>query len=148
MNIKEISIRPARLDDADALCRLNREEMGYDYPAALTAQRLERLLTSPGDRIFVAEQDGEVAGYVHAQHYELLYADPMKNIMGIAVSAAHKRKGIGAALLRRVEEWASDDGCAGVRLVSGATRTAAHEFYRRCGYGGGREQLNFKKMLV
>lgn len=144
----EYTIRPARLTDADALHRLNREEMGYDYPPEHTAQRLERLLNSATDRIFVADIDGAAAGYVHAQHYELLYADPMKNIMGIAVSSAHKRRGIGAALLAAVEEWARQDDCAGVRLVSGASRTAAHEFYRRCGYGGGREQLNFKKMLV
>ena len=144
----EYAIRPARITDSDALHRLNRDEMGYDYPLEHTAQRLERLLTSPIDRIFVAEAGGEVVGYVHAQHYELLYAHPMKNIMGIAVSTAHKRKGIGAALLAKVEEWAMQESCAGVRLVSGSARTAAHEFYRRCGYGGGREQLNFKKMLV
>lgn len=144
----EYTIRPARSGDAEALYLLNREEMGYDYPPERTAARLERLLDSAIDRIFVAEAGGEVVGYVHAQHYELLYADPMKNIMGIAVSSAHKRKGIGAALLKSVEEWALSDGCAGIRLVSGATRLSAHEFYRRCGYGGGREQLNFKKMLV
>ncbi len=148
MNNDEHIIRIAVVSDAAALCRLNRDEMGYDYPPVLAAERLEQLLSSPVDRIFVAEAEGEVAGYVHAQHYELLYADPMKNIMGIAVSAEHKRKGIGAALLKAVEDWALCDGCAGVRLVSGATRTAAHEFYRRCGYTGGKEQLNFKKMLV
>ena len=148
MNSNEYIIRPAVIDDAPALCRLNCEEMGYEYPPERTAERLARLLSSPADRIFVADSGGEVVGYVHAQHYELLYADPMKNIMGIAVSSRHKRKGIGAALLAKIEEWAQQDGCAGVRLVSGATRTAAHEFYRRCGYGGGREQLNFKKMLV
>lgn len=143
----EYIIRNAILSDAAALCRLNREEMGYDYPPEHAVRRLETLLTSPNDRIFVAERDGEAVGYVHAQHYELLYAHPMKNIMGIAVASACRRMGIGAALLRKAEEWAAQDGCAGVRLVSGASRTAAHEFYRRCGYGGGREQLNFKKML-
>ena len=144
----EFTIRLAVSRDASALNKLNREEMGYDYQQERTAERLERLLASPVDRIFVAEIGGEAVGYVHAQHYELLYADPMKNIMGIAVSAEHRRKGIGAALLKAVEAWALSDGCAGVRLVSGATRTAAHEFYRRCGYTGGKQQLNFKKMPV
>ncbi len=143
----EYIIRNALPGDAAALCQLNREEMGYDYSLEDTVERLKTLLDSTNDAIFVAEADGEVVGYVHAQHYELLYAPPMKNIMGIAVSAECKRAGIGTALLRQVEEWAAKDGCAAVRLVSGAGRTAAHEFYRRCGYDGGRQQLNFKKTV-
>ena len=144
----EYIIRNALISDAAALCRLNREEMGYDYPLERTIDRLRVLLGSADDAIFVAEIDGEVTGYVHAQHYELLYADPMMNIMGIAVDSSRRRMGIGAALLERVEELARQEGCSGVRLVSGASRKGAHDFYRRCGYGGGREQLNFKKMLV
>jgi len=143
----EYIIRTAVSSDAEALCLLDREEMGYDYPPEDTAERLERLLADSHNAIFVAEEGGEVIGYVHANHYELLYAPPMKNIMGIAVSAQHKRRGVGRALLSRVEQWAREDGCAAVRLVSGASRTAAHEFYRRCGYSGGKNQLNFKKNL-
>ena len=54
--------------------------------------------------------------------------------------------GIGRRLLEAVEEWARAEGCAGVRLVSGASREGAHAFYRSCGYDGGKKQLNFKKM--
>ncbi len=140
-------IRPAAAGDAPALCRLNREEMGYDYPLEDTARRLLHLIASPTDALLVAESDEGILGYVHAQHYELLYAPPMKNIMGIAVSSAHRRKGIGKALLERVEQLAREDGCSMVRLVSGASRTQAHEFYRTLGYGGGRAQLNFKKSV-
>ena len=46
-----------------------------------------------------------------------------------------------------VEQWASETGAAGVRLVSGGSRADAHAFYRHCGYVDGKEQLNFKKML-
>lgn len=86
-------------------------------------------------------------GYVHACDYELLYAPPMKNIMGIAVLKAYKRRGIGRALLEEVEVWARKTGCAGVRLVSGAAKTGAHAFYRQCGYSGNKMQLNLKKMF-
>lgn len=34
-----------------------------------------------------------------------------------------------------------------VRLFSGAAGIQAHGFYKRCGYGMGKEQLNFKKKL-
>ena len=86
-------------------------------------------------------------GYVHDLDYDLLYAPHMKNIMGIAVSSAYKRKGIGSALLQYVENWALETGASGIRLVSGATRTDAHAFYRHCGFEGNKEQINLKKMF-
>ncbi len=71
----------------------------------------------------------------------------MKNIMGIAVNRDYQHRGIGSALLRQVEQWARQTGAAGVRLVSGATRTGAHAFYHQCGYSGDKAQLNLKKMF-
>ncbi|MCD8221763.1 MAG: GNAT family N-acetyltransferase [Clostridiales bacterium] len=99
------------------------------------------------DKILVAVLSGEVVGYIHANDYDVLYMGHMKNIMGIVVRTDCKRNGVGRALFHEIEEWAKEDGAAGVRLVSGITRTGAHEFYRRCGYGEGREQKNFKKFI-
>lgn len=141
------TIREASLSDAEAIWMLNCTEMGYPFPLEATVDKLERLLSRGCDKIFVATVDGAVVGYVHANDYDVIYAPHMKNIMGIAVAQDHKRKGIGKALLRQVELWASDTGAAGVRLVSGASRTDAHEFYRHCGYTGDKKQLNLKKKL-
>ena len=38
-------------------------------------------------------------------------------------------------------------GEAGIRLVSGSERLDAHAFYRKCGYTGDKQQINFKKKL-
>jgi len=143
----KLQIRRARLSDAEALCQLDRQDLGYDYPLEQTRSKLEKILAQETDRVFVAELDGAVVGYVHANDYDALYAPPMKNIMGIAVSAACRKQGIGRALLAAVEAWARESGAAGVRLVSGAARTGAHDFYRRCGYGSEKQQLNFKKLF-
>ena len=140
-------IRECRIEDAAAIQRINAEDLGYDYSPEETKGKLTVLLASDRDMIFVAEVDGEVAGYVHANDYDLIYAPSMKNIMGIAVSGKCRRMGIGRALLEKVEQWAAQTGTKGVRLVSGGTRLGAHEFYRRQGYGEGRQQLNFKKWL-
>lgn len=142
-----LQIRPCGIDDAEAVCELNAKEMGYDYPLDKTAEKLKQLLESDRDKIFVAVVDNIVVGYVHANDYDVIYAPHMKNIMGIAVSSSFKKKGIGRALLSAVEDWAKNDGVDGVRLVSGAARTDAHDFYRRCGYGGEKQQINFKKKL-
>ena len=143
----DFSIREAVASDATAIWQLNCSEMGYQYPLDDTAQNITKLLRSSADKIFVAVYDGSVVGYVHANDYDLLYAPHMKNIMGIAVSSEYKQQGIGRALLQQVEHWACKAGATGVRLVSGLSRTDAHEFYHRCGYSGDKEQLNLKKIF-
>ena len=140
-------IRRAKTEDAVAIAKLNRDALGYDYPVEMTGEKLAHALACKQTAVFVAEVGGEVAGYIHACDYDVLYAPHMKDIMGIAVSSAHRKKGVGAALLRAVEEWAKQTGAAGVRLVSGESRADAHEFYRRCGYVDGKKQVNFKKSL-
>ncbi len=142
-----MTIRDAVISDAPALHRLNCGSMGYDYPEEKTAAQLEKLLNSGRDKILVAETDGQVVGYLHLVDYDLLYAGPMKNIMGIAVDPEHRRMGIGRALLEAGEEWAVVSGAEGIRLVSGEKRTGAHAFYRALGYEGSKMQLNLKKMF-
>lgn len=143
----EIVIREARAGDAEALAKLSREEMGYDYPADRVGEKLEKLLAGGKDKILIAELDGQAVGYVHLNDYDVLYADHMKNIMGIAVSSQHRRMGIGGKLLRAAEAWARETGASAVRLVSGESRTGAHAFYRSLGYEGDKKQLNLKKPL-
>ena len=126
---------------------MNREDLGYDYPVEELRERLETVLGSEKDRIWVAVMGQQVVGYIHACGYDVIYAPHMKDIMGIAVSSACRRVGIGRALLYAVEEWGREDGAAGIRLVSGTDRADAHAFYRSCGYNGGKTQLNFKKYL-
>lgn len=147
MSVPAFSIRECLPADAEALAELSLRGLGYDYPADALAENLRRILRRESDRILVAEVDGAAAGYIHGCDYEVLYAPPMKNILGIAVAEAYRGHGIGRALLREIERWAKESGAAGVRLCSGAARTGAHEFYRRCGYGGEKGQLNFKKMF-
>ena len=142
-----IKIRECKLEDCEIIYRLNKDEMGYDYPLEETMKKLEFLLQSDNDKIYVAVIDDNVVGYIHANNYDVIYFPHMKNIMGIAVDKKYKRQGIGRKLLEAVEKWANETNARGIRLVSGASRKSAHEFYRNCGYDGGKEQLNFKKFF-
>lgn len=142
----DILIREVQLEDYISIYRLNCDEMGYDYPVEKTKEKLAGFILSNQDKIYVAVWDDEIVGYVHANDYDTTYMSHMKNIMGIAVDASHKRQGIGRKLLEKVEEWAKETGAEGVRLVSGSTRVDAHTFYRSCGYSGDKMQLNLKKM--
>lgn len=140
-------IREAALADCSAITRLNREEMGYDYPREKTFVKLQACLANPAHRILVAEWGGEVVGYLHLEEYDVLYAGHMANVLGIAVSSAWRRQGVGRALLSAGEAWARSKGAVAVRLVSGEARKGAHAFYQNLGYTGNKLQRNFKKPL-
>ncbi len=142
-----IIIRDCVPEDAAALTRINRKQMGYDYPEGATRAKLEKLLSRPGNRIFVADDGGKVVGYAHAAEYDVIYAPTMANLMGIAVDRDYLRRGIGQMLLRAVEQWAKEIGASGVRLVSGSERAQAHTFYEICGYKCNKTQLHFTKPL-
>lgn len=140
-------VRKCKLEDAAAITELNRLEMGYEYPAEATEDKLKKLLSDSSCLILVAEYDGRVVGYVHAEEYELLYFPTMVNIMGIAVSSDCRRMGVGKALMAGVEKWADEIGAEAVRLVSGAERKAAHKFYESAGFTPGKTQINFRKNI-
>lgn len=142
-----LQIRQCEITDVKAIHDLNTRELGYNYPEDKTKEKIIKILDSNKDKIYVALIDGKVIGYVHANDYDVTYAPHMKNIMGIAVLSNFQKMGIGKALLTSIEHWAKNTGAYGVRLVSGATRISAHEFYRHCGYSGDKQQINFKKMF-
>ncbi len=143
--LTDYQIRRCIPSDYKAIYKLNATEMGYDYPEEETEKRIQKILKSEKDRVFVAIVEDEVVGYIHACDYDVIYAPSYKNIMGIAVCSDYKRNGIGKALLSAVEEWAKCTGAVGVRLNSGATRVFAHRFYKNCGYVGDKEQIRFIK---
>lgn len=143
----EFIIRRCKLCDAFALHILNKNEMGYDYPEEKTENNLKTALEKDHEVIFVAESEGRIVGYIHASVYELLFSDKGVNILGIAVSSEHIRKGIGRALVSVVEEWAISCGASYIRLVSGESRQNAHLFYEKCGFTSNKMQKNFKKRL-
>lgn len=143
----KITIRECALTDCESIYLLNKNDLGYDFPLDKTAKRLEMILKSESDKIFVAEYGGKVIGYIHACDYDVIYGPSMKNILGLAVDYHYRKLGAGKALLTAAENWAKETGSAGVRLCSGAQRKGAHEFYKKCGYICSKEQLNFKKYV-
>ncbi len=145
--MQNFEIRECVISDFKEIYQLNTDEMGYDYPENQTKEKMQTLLKSDKDKIFVACADGKVVGYIHANDYDVIYAPHMKNIMGIAVASDFKRMGIGRALLSDVEDWARITGANGVRLNSGSARVGAHQFYKNCGYSGDKTQIRFIKMF-
>ena len=133
--------------DCAAITRLNREELGYDFPEEGTREKLRACLANPVHKIFVAESGGEVVGYLHLEDYDVLYLPPHEERAGHRGGQRLPAAGVGRALLAAGEAWAKADGAVAVRLVSGEGREGAHAFYQSLGYTGNKLQRNFKKLL-
>lgn len=139
-------IREAIITDTVAICRISSEDLGYECENVFVKERLEKL-DSSREVVFVAEAEGKVTGYVHAEIYNLLYYESMINVLGLAVSSACRRQGIGKALMQQIENWAKEREIKKIRLNSGSTRKEAHEFYRVIGFDEENGQVRFLKTI-
>lgn len=141
-----VNIRKAETNDAPAICRICTNDLGYECREEFVLNRLKNIDESR-EAVFVAEIEGAVAGFIHAEKYELLYFEPMINILGLAVSSEHRRRGLGKALISRAESWGKELGINIVRLNSGHSRKEAHDFYRATGFYDEKLQMRFIKNL-
>jgi GNAT superfamily N-acetyltransferase len=141
-------LRPATLEDATALAPLC-GELGYPASAGQLAQRLAALLSQPASHLLlVAEQDGQLCGWVHGYIRPLLESDPALEIGGLVVAERVRGQGIGALLLTAAENWAHQQGVVRVTLRSHEMRVEAHRFYQRQGYHVAKRQLCLRKALA
>ena len=140
-------IRIANLSDYKAIQKLNSIELHYDYPLDDTAEKLRLILSLDWQIIYVAEIDGEIAGYVQAHKYIGTFGDLFVNIMGLAISSDFQGHGVGKALMVAAENWAQEIGAEGVRLNSGSERIEAHKFYEKIGYDKTKTQAKFQKIF-
>ncbi len=141
------SIRRADERDCADLARLA-GQLGYPTPEEAMRGRLERLLDSPGDAIFVAESDdGGLIGWVHGVLSQFLESEYRLEVGGLVVDERLHRKGIGRALMERVENWALERGATHIIIRSRSTRTEAHHFYEKLGYSQSKVQVVFRKAL-
>ncbi|MCB9114204.1 MAG: GNAT family N-acetyltransferase [Caldilineaceae bacterium] len=99
-------------------------------------------------RLFVAEVDGALAGAALAT---VLHGEPSVNSHGegwidlMAVAPAHRRRGLGRALLAAAEAWLAGQGCAQASIGAGPRPftpglpdpTDAAPFFAACRYESG-----------
>lgn len=122
-------IRPASMNDAAAIAQvaagLGYKEKTIEHSAV---QRLERLLSSNDDRAWVAELDGVVIGWLHAQHAFRMASADFIEILGLSVSAEARFKGVGRVLVEQARRWASEEHVT-LRVRTNDIREEAKKFY-------------------
>jgi GNAT superfamily N-acetyltransferase len=125
-------IRDAEPNDAEAVAGLL-GELGYPVGPTTVEARLERLAIV-GDRVFIAEVDGEVAGLAHLQVTPAIeYDRPVAKIGALIVGESHRRRGAGRALLHAAEREARGRNCELLFLTTSERRDDAHSFYESLG---------------
>lgn len=145
-NSKGNIIREATVEDCISICKICKNDLGYNCENELVKFRLEHL-DKNREVVFVAENNGVVVGFVHAETYNTLYFSSMVNVQGLAIDSKYKLNGYGKQLMQAVENWARNKGISYIRLNSGKERNNAHKFYRAIGYKNEKEQIRFMKNI-
>jgi ribosomal protein S18 acetylase RimI-like enzyme len=102
-----------------------------------------------GYACYVAEEAGTVVGFVAAavinETHSLLQPARIVRIGSVGVAAHMRGQGIGSALMRHAEIWASQVGASELRLNVWAFNEPALSMYRELGYE--LHSYNFAKVL-
>lgn len=91
---------------------------------------IEKSCCGYADRVFVAELDGQVAGYITCGVDERRWG----TIGLVGVSAAARGHGVGPALVESAVHWTAQKGLERITVVTQARNRAAQRMYERCGF--------------
>ncbi|RKN42929.1 GNAT family N-acetyltransferase [Streptomyces hoynatensis] len=103
----------------------------FDGP--VHAEWAERFLAEPGHHLLLAYVDGEPAGMVSG--VETTHPDKGTEMFlyELGVDEAHRRRGIGRALVEALADLARSRGCYGMWVAVDADNEAARATYRSAG---------------
>ena len=141
-----MTIRFVTSADAEAIARLT-EQLGYSATPEAVRARLHAAAQGQQD-VFVAEEEGRVAGWLHIVGCERLQSAPFAEIAGLVIDEAYRAQGVGTALIEAAEAWARQQGFSTVRVRSNVVRDSAHGFYERRGFQRTKTQHVFDKVLA
>jgi phosphinothricin acetyltransferase len=124
-----VQIRPYEDADEQAVIGLWREVLPDPAPHNDPATSLRQKLAVERDLLFVAAVDGAVVGTAMGG-----YDGHRGWVYSVAVRPEHRRRRVGSALLRRLEEVLRGRGCLKVNLQVRASNAGVIAFYERLGY--------------
>lgn len=129
-----MEIRAATEEDGTALRTLDRKTWSPDVTPGPEPSDSDVSSFRPDDT-FVAELDGELAGYIKLGRPTRLESNRhVLAIHGLAVDPGHQRRGIARALIERAIEEAATRGAKRLTLRVLAPNTAARSLYESCGF--------------
>lgn len=141
-----VTIRAAVPADAPTLCELL-AQLGYPATVAEIPARLSALTNFPRAAAIVAINGyREVVGLATSHMLPSIHDnEPVAWLTTLVVLEDARGAGIGSALVRHVEQWATQNGARKLSVTSGIHRKATHDFYVKRDYEN--SGLRFTKKL-
>lgn len=140
-------IRKATVDDIPAIAELYREqfrEMAKLIPDFIkegdqSAEFIENTISNDNSDILVYENDGTVVGFILLQtkvrpDFDFMLPGKYCYIMDIIVTAIHRGRGFGTALMNSAKDWAKEHDCNFVNLDVLSNNTGAITLYKKLGF--------------
>lgn len=128
-----VTVRRASPEDANSVSILL-GELGYPNDEEFARKKLA-LLSSSIDRVFVAEVDQTVVGFISVHLLPVIHAPGLlAKVTGLVVSSAFRGRGAGRALMSSAEMFSAAQGATRIEIISGNHRSEAHAFYRKLSY--------------
>jgi ribosomal protein S18 acetylase RimI-like enzyme len=124
-----MDVRPFADGDTEAVVALWREVFPDAPPHNDPRRDIERTLAVSPELFFVASTADGIVGTAMAG-----YDGHRGWVYYVAVHPGHRRQGVGAALMRAVEEALVKAGCGKLNLQVRSSNAGAVGFYKRLGY--------------
>jgi GNAT superfamily N-acetyltransferase len=161
-------VRTADESHVPQLAELMREEFAYqsaitplwEIDAGLDFGRLAlRIISSPADRLIVAEDEGRLIGYIHVRTTDMPAATSRRflprrqkapasirlRITGwiedCYVAAGSRRRGVGSALLQEGMAWLASRNAVNVGLAVSQSNENGRRFWEHRGFSAYRIQM-------
>lgn len=142
-----VIIRDVRLSDYSKLEEIHRP---ISDDGICELEKAEKIITSitedENKRMLVAEESetGELLGTLYGLAFEDICGEgkPILLVENVSVKESAQGRGIGRLLFEEIERWGKTRECHYEILVSGNSRSGAHEFYRKLNF---EEVKGFKK---
>ncbi len=126
-------VRPANLTDSYEINKLS-YHLGYGKtPDAVAHKRLDQLLKSPIDHIWVYDNGEQLLGWIHIFTALRVASSPFYEIGGLIVHPEERQQGIGHQLVQCAAEHAAQQGET-LRVRCNSQRTEPHLFYQSIGF--------------
>ena len=129
-----LNVRLATYEDEPAVLQLTHQ---LATPSGMASDQTQpgfkMVFAAPEHRIWVAEADGTVVGWLHAFLALRVGVAPFIEIGGLVVHDRYRRHGAGRLLVQASINWAASQGLQ-VRVRSDTRRQTAHRFYQALGF--------------
>ena len=140
-----LDVRSATPDDAEVIATLNDE---FNATATTADDVRTRFEASNGhELVYIATEDEVAVGFACAQVYDsICYRRPMAEVTEIYVRDHYRNRGVGSALLARIESDLVARQVSEVRIETGLANEIAKTLYLSSGYSAVEHQVLVKKL--